>query len=191
MFRFFLILVIVTFFCRKDQEEPIITADTIHYDGPNQNAPLLARGISYPAVKFSAEFLRENNHLGKQLNQVDFHLTQKPEQIKLLIFAWNMMTDSIPGDLLYEEDLRNLKRNSWNSHLLNTRITIPSNGLWIAFEINTGDEDMRVIGCDPGPRKNNGDIYGLFGDNNPGWINFFAFSQESVNINWNIRANTK
>ena len=79
------------------------------------------------------------------------------------------------------------KRNAWNSEILDTNLLLPENGIWVAFEIDAGDEDLRVIGCDAGPRNDNGNIYGLFGDNNPGWTDFYSFSQEQVDINWNIR----
>lgn len=182
----FTLLVLVS--CQKDQDEPIVTENTLHYDGPNQSAPNLARGISYPAIKFSADFLAAKNLRGKRIKQIDFHLTQNPQHLKLLIFKWNDLDSSIPGDLLYDQDIDNLQTNAWNSEAIQTNLILPETGIWIAFEINSGDEDLRVIGCDSGPRDDNGDLYGLFGDDNPGWTDFYNFSQQQVNINWNIRA---
>lgn len=183
---FFILLASVS--CQKDLEEPLITENTLHYDGPNQNAPVLARGISYPSVKFTATYLNDHGQVGKRIREIDYHLSQKPQNLKLLIFAWNPADDSIPGDLLYEKEVNDSKRNSWNKHPLEINLEVPGQGLWITFEVDSGDNDLRVIGCDPGPGEVNGDIYGIFGGNNPGWIDFYQFSGEETNINWNIRA---
>ncbi|MCB0688277.1 MAG: hypothetical protein KDC53_17185 [Saprospiraceae bacterium] len=183
----FALVMFVFISCQKDHEAPIVTENTLHYDGPNQNAPVLIRGISYPAIKFSPDFLGARSLAGKLLESVDFHLTDKPQHIKLLVFDWNADDERIPGDLIFQKDLQNLKRNSWNQYSFEDSIELSTRGIWIAFEIDTGDEDLRVIGCDPGPRVINGDIYGVFGGTNPGWIDFYEFSQQDTNINWNIR----
>lgn len=189
MSRLLLFLIFLPWFsCQKELEEPVINDNTMHYDGPNQNAPVLARGISYPAIKFSADFISDQGHTGKRIKAIDFHLSQKPRVLKLLVFGWNTTEDQLPGDLLYEKELGDLHRNSWNHYPMDIDIPIPAEGIWIVFEVDAGDEDLRVIGCDPGPRKINGDIYGLFGDNNPGWTDFYQFSGQETNINWNIRA---
>jgi hypothetical protein len=183
-------MMLAIFSCKKDEEEPIITVNTLHYDGPNFSAPVLSRGISYPSVRFSANVIQSVHLQGKIINKIDFYLDQRPESMRLLIFQWNS-ADTMPGDLIYGETLSNLETNSWNSYHPDTDVSLPESGIWIAFEVMAGDNDLRVIGCDPGPRVENGDVYGLFGDNNPGWISFFEFSQQEVNINWNIRIEVK
>ena len=183
-----LLSLLVLLSCRKDQEEPLISETTLHYDGPNQSAPILARGISYAAVRFPSYLVQTSNLTGKKLSGVDFYVSQKPDVLKLLVFAWNPTNPDLPGNLIYETNLNKVSENSWNTHQLDANTDIIDDGFWVAFEIEVGDRDLRVIGCDPGPRIPNGDLYGLFGDNNPGWTNFYDFSQQEVNINWNIRA---
>lgn len=183
-------MILAIFSCQKDAEEPTITLNTLHYDGPNFSAPLLARGISYPSVRFSANAIQSVQLQGRIINKIDFYLDQRPESMRLLIFEWNS-TDTMPGNLLHGETLNNLQTDSWNSYHPDLEISLPETGIWIAFEVMVGDNDLRVIGCDPGPRIVNGDVYGLFGDDNPGWISFFEFSQQEVNINWNIRIEVK
>lgn len=191
MSRLVLFLMILTIFsCKKDEEEPIITVNTLHYDGPNFSAPVLARGISYPSVRFSANAIQSVQLQGRIINKIDFFLDQRPQSMRILIFHWDS-SDTMPGDLIYGETLSDLNTNSWNSYHPDVEVSLPETGIWIAFEVMAGDNDLRVIGCDPGPRIENGDVYGLFGDDNPGWISFFEFSQQEVNINWNIRIEVK
>lgn len=191
MSRIVLFLIILAIFsCKKDEEEPIITVNTLHYDGPNFSAPVLARGISYPSVRFSANAIQSVQLQGKIINKIDFYLDQRPQSMRILIFHWDS-ADTMPGDLIYGETLSDLNTNSWNSYHPDAEVSLPETGIWIAFEVMAGDNDLRVIGCDPGPRVENGDVYGLFGDDNPGWISFLEFSQQQVNINWNIRIEVK
>lgn len=193
MKRLILFLTIVLLIsCQKDQDEPIINGHVLHYDGPNQSAPILARGISYPLVKFPASEIQQAGVTGESLSQIDYYVDQRPSSAKLLVFGWNQGTDTEPGDLLYEQTLGQISNNSWNSIRLDQKIALPDQGVWVVFEIDSGDNDIRVIGCDPGPRNPNGDGYGLFGSTNaPGWSDFYSFSNQNVNINWNIRAVTE
>jgi hypothetical protein len=180
------------FSCQKDQDEPKVSDQVLHYDGPNQSAPVLARGISYPLVKFPGSEIQQAGLTGESLSQIDYYVNQRPSAAKLLIFGWNQSTDTEPGDLLYEATLGQISNNSWNTVKLDRKIALPDKGVWIAFEINAGDNDIRVIGCDTGPRHPDGDGYGVFGNNNePGWTDFYNFSNQDVNINWNIRAVTE
>ena len=186
-----LLSVLVLLSCRKDEEEPIVTESTLHYDGTNQSAPILARGISYAAVKFPRYLIQSSNLTGKKLTSVDFYVSQRPDGFKLLVFAWNASDPDLPGNLIYETILNKVSNNSWNTYQLDALTEVIDDGFWVAFEIEVGDRDLRVIGCDTGPRIPNGDMYGLFGNNNPGWTTFYDFSEEEVNINWNIRAHVE
>ncbi len=175
--------------CQKDDPVPIIDAENeLHYDANNLSAPVLARGISYPTVIFPGGEIGQQGFTGGTLEAVKFFVEQQPSDINLLIFEFNPADPNEPGDLLYEDADVNTSSNSWNVHHLNPSFTLPEHGIWIAFEIDTGDNDVAVIGCDPGPRATNGDVYGFFGDNNPGWTTFYDFSFQATDINWNIRA---
>ena len=189
---FLLVLAGLVLSCHKDQDPKPLSDDVLHYDGPNQSAPVLARGISYPLVKFPASEIQRRRLSHSSLHEVEFYVDQRPEAIKILLFEWNNSMETEPGTLIYESEITNVNSNSWNRHTLRRALTLPAQGLWIVFEINAGDNDLRVIGCDPGPRHIYGDGYGLFGGTNaPGWTNFYDFSSQNVDINWNIRAFTK
>ncbi|NND31147.1 MAG: hypothetical protein HKN76_01060 [Saprospiraceae bacterium] len=188
---FFLSIMALALSCQKEQDEPIISGNVLHYDGPNQSAPVLARGISYPLVKFPADEIQKRGLASQSLIEIEYYIDQNPIAAKILIFEWNDSTDNLPGTLLYEAEINNSRNRSWNKHTLSHPIQLPASGFWIAFEINAGNNDLRIMGCDPGPRHPFGDGYGLFGNNNePGWTDFFEFSGRSVDINWNIRAVT-
>lgn len=176
--------------CKKDIGfSPQMGDDVLHYDGNNISAPLLARGISYAAVKFDKDFIQRVAAEGRTLKGIQYYVDQRPQRIKVLVFAYNLANPAEPGQLLYERELSDISSSNWNNHELNTEVKVQGEGLWIAFEVEAGNQDLRVIGCDAGPRysQGHGDIYGIFGADNPGWTFLYNFSDETVNINWNIR----
>ncbi len=185
----FALLTLVFLACEKDEDPFIPGEDTLHHDGDNLSAPVIAQGISYSAVRFSGDDIMNQGHEGKNLAAIDFYMDQRPIFMRIIVFGWNDAEEDEPGDVLLEYDLNmdRLDEGAWNRHVVGGSMVLPQNGIWVAFEINAGDENLRVIGCDPGPRVPNGDVYGIFGDNNPGWTSFYEFSDQSVDINWNIR----
>ncbi len=182
--------VLVVAACNKDDEiDPVSGDRAIHYDGSNQSAPAIARGISYAAVRFPAAEVLASGATGKSLTGVDFHVTDRPSQIKVIVFSWNDQDDREPGNVLYEQVLSRstISGGAWNHHSFGRSISIPAEGFWIACEVDAGDNDLRVIGCDQGPRHPQGDVYGVFGDNLPGWTSLYDFSSQAVDVNWNLR----
>jgi hypothetical protein len=127
---------------------------------------------------------------GRDLLQVEYYVQQSPEALGLLVFEVNPEDSLVPGTLLYRHDLdaRALRTSAWNRHILDMPIPLPASGFWIAFEVQVGDQNLAVLGCDPGPQIPDGNRYGVLGDDNPGWVTFYDFSNQSVDINWNIRA---
>lgn len=192
---FFLCFGALVISCQKD--DPVVTPDplpnTLHYDGPNQSAPVFAQGVSYAGVRFSSSVVERYGHTGKSINSITFFIAEVPDVMRLLIFADNGARRNEPGDLMYEYQFMQGEINpgSWNDHLLDNAMAIPAEGVWVVMEVDASDQRLAIIGCDPGPRQPEGDIYGLFGDNNPGWFTFYEFSNRSVDINWNIRANVQ
>lgn len=181
--------------CACDKEDdPTLSAESLHYDGPNQAAPILARGTSYTAVKFPASEIVNQGHSGKNLSGVEVYIADRPLQMKILILGWNGSDVNTPGNALYEQTLQgaDLSSNRWNVLSFDQEVAIPDSGVWIVLEVQVGDQDIAVVGCDPGPRHTHGDIYGLF-DNNaePGWISFLSFTNNATSINWNIRGVVK
>ncbi len=186
----FLSLLLLLLACKKDDDRITPLPNSLHYDGAYQAAPLLARGISYTAVRFPASEITRLGHQGKDLFGVDFHIDEVPDNMKLLVLRLNPDDARTPGPVLYDQALSRstLSANRWNRHEFEAAIPLPAEGIWIVFEINAGNRDLRVIGCDPGPRHELGDIYGLFDNNGePGWISYYQYSNQSVDINWNIR----
>ncbi len=180
--------------CQKDDEiDPVVGSNALHYDGFNQSAPAVVRGISYAAVRFPADELIRMGQVGKSLTSIDYYVQDVPQSMKVLIMQWNDQDHNEPGGVLYQStiDDREIDGNRWNRYTLGQPVTLPDMGLWITFEIDSGDQDLRVIGCDPGPRHENGDVYGVFGDNLPGWSSLYSFSDQQVNVNWNIRGFTQ
>ena len=187
----FCILILGSAACQKDNDIDPISGDTaLHYDGPNQSAPEILRGLSYAAVRFPADEITRLQAQGKRLIGVDYYVQDRPEGIRLLILDWNPQSENEPGNVLYERSISrsDIDGNSWNRHSISSAVIIPAEGFWVACEVDAGDEDLRVIGCDPGPRHPEGDVYGIFGDNLPGWTSLYDFSNNSVDVNWNIRA---
>ena len=178
--------------CQKD--DPVISREplpnTLHFDGENQSAPVFAQGVSYAGVRFSSAEVERLGHEGKSMTSVQYFIAEPPDYLKLLIFADNGQRRDEPGDVIYDHVFTagEINGNAWNEHTLATVTPIPSQGVWIVFEVDAGDLNLAVIGCDPGPRHPEGDVYGLFGGDNPGWFTFFDFSDQTVDINWNIRA---
>ncbi len=189
------ILISIFFGCSKDDDnlDPISGSTALHYDGQNQSAPQIARGISYAAVRFPQSEVSSRGHSGKMLTGIDFYMADEPDAIRILVLAWNEMDETEPGGVLYEAILQGggFSGNQWNRHELSQEVLLPEGGIWIAFEVQAGDRDLRVIGCDNGPHHPHGDVYGVFGDNLPGWTSLYDFTNEQVDINWNIRAIVK
>ena len=186
-----LLILLLVIACSKDNNlDPISGDGALHYDRENQSAPAIARGLSYAAVRFPPNEITSASAQGKQLTSVDFYVSDRPTQIRVLLFNWNDQTPNEPGTVLYEQILQRgaIDGNAWNRHNLGSTVSIPTEGFWIACEVDAGDQDLRVIGCDPGPRHPEGDVYGVFGDNLPGWTSLYDFSSQAVNVNWNIRA---
>ena len=178
--------------CDKDDPIPEVRfeQDVLNYDSSPNDAPQLPRGLSYQAVRFSEADLERTNHIGRGILGVDFWIRDVPSSVKIIIHRWNPSNSQEPGAVLYEHTLpsRDLSSSSWINHDLTENVDVPATGFWIILEVDAGNEDIRVTGCDPGPRHPNGDIFGVFGPNLPGWTTFYDYSGEQESINWNIRA---
>ena len=178
--------------CDKDDPIPDVNfdQDVLNYDGAPNDAPQLPRGLSYQAVRFTAADLARSNHVGRGILGVDFWIRDVPSQVKVIIHRWNPSTSQEPGAVLYEHILTSsdLSSSNWINHDLTENLDVPAEGFWIILEVDAGNEDLQVTGCDSGPRHPNGDVFGLFGSGLPGWTSFYSNSGDQVSINWNIRA---
>ncbi len=177
-----LLLLIVALFisaCNKD-DDPRLNADTLHYDGDNAAAPQLPFGEYEASAKFT--FSKLERFLGKELYEVNFFTQAVPFNMELIIYGQG--DENTPGTVLYNQDLNGINENSWNDITLNNPIQITGEDLWISLKFSH-PEDMRSIGCDPGPAENNGDRMRDYSSGD--WTNLRDFTSGEVDINWNIR----
>lgn len=163
--------------CKDD--EPAGTF--LNYDAANNSAPILEAGTYTAAARFPASFLASD--AGKQITEIEFYLLQLPSNTTVRIYGEG--TGSQPGASLYSKNVTiDVESSSWNTHVLDTPITIADQDIWIAIEV-VQDFEQQTIGCDLGPAVSNGDF---FNDLAGQWTTLRNFSNNEVSINWNIRA---
>lgn len=169
--------------CKKD-DDPRLSADTLHYDADNVNAPQLPAGTYEAAAKFTTGKIQRFQ--GKQLTEVNMYIQSVPTNVELRIYGQG--TGNAPGNILYTADWNGLNRDSWNDHTLTTPLDITGEEIWISV-VYTHTSDLRTIGCDPGPADENGDWLKSY--DNGSWTSLRSFTSDEVNINWNIRGQTE
>ncbi len=152
----------------------------LKYDGQNFSAPLFTDSAIEAGCRFPSNLT--SNFTGQNLTEVQFYIMQVPTTCELLIY--DQGTSSTPGTLLYERDLSSsIQADGWQSHNLGTPIELTGEDLWINIKVShTGSQQS--IGCDQGPALQNGDWMRL---DNGGWQTLRNYSNNEVNINWNIR----
>ena len=177
---FFFAIVFLISACDKGDDSPL-TADTIHYDGDNFSAPLLAAGSYEAGAKFT--FSKLQRFQGGQLTEVNMYIQSIPTNVEVKIYGEG--NESEPGPLLYNEDWNGLTADSWNDHVLSNPVDITGSEMWVIVKYDH-PSDMRSIGCDRGPADANGDW--MFDYSKGIWETLRSFSSDAVDINWNIRA---
>ncbi len=169
--------------CQKDDEDtPQEVNDyQFSYDGDAADAPALAAGSYDLGARFPGSVT--DNFEGKQLEEVSFYILSVPNKCELLIFGQG--TDTEPGGLLYSANLTSsIDGETWNKHLLTSPVDIGTEDIWICVRVEHGST-MGSLGCDTGPANPNGDWMFLASSNE--WTSLRTFSNNEVNINWNIR----
>jgi len=120
---------------------------------------------------------------GSKLDKVEFYLVNTPSNTKVRIYDQGTATQ--PGNLLYEADVTvDVSPNSWNAHTLTEDLDITGRDLWIAIEFTHPDE-RTTMGCDVGPASANGDW--VLEGSELNWMTYRDFTDNIVDINWNIR----
>ena len=153
---------------------------SLRYDGDNFNAPLLPPDTYETAARFPANIT--SDYIGQTLTQVSYFMVASPLQTTLKIYSGG--TSSVPGQVVYEATLTGMiTQNAFNAHVLSTPLEITGDDLWLSirFRLNRG---LQTIGCDQGPRDNNGDL--MYQESTGTWTNFNDFT-DGESINWNIR----
>jgi len=181
-FLLLLALSLVFASCNKDDDTAEEVNDSqFSYDGAAQDAPALEEGTYDLGARFPASLT--DNFEGKQLEEVSFYILTVPSKCELLVFGEG--TDSEPGSLLYTANLTtSIDGESWNKHVLTTPVDITGEDLWICVRVEHV-ATMGSLGCDTGPANSNGDW--MFVGSTNEWTTLRNFSDNVVNINWNIR----
>lgn len=169
----------LTIACQKDDDQGPSGDNVLHYDGDNYSGPLLAAGTHELAVRFPAAELAK--HKGKKIAAVSFFVGNLPAQCTVRIYGQG--TNTYPGSSLYQASVGNdLATPAWNTHELSAPLTIADEDIWVSIQVQHLAE-QQSIGCDAGPRHENGDW--LFLSTDGQWKTFEDRTGQSVN--WNIR----
>ena len=164
--------------CNKD-DDGVSLANTLHYDGVNQSAPVLPSGVYEAGARFTSS--KSQEYIGRNLDQVNFFIGEIPAQCEIKIYSEGSSEN--PGNLLYSQDVTaNLTELSWNTHVLSDPIEITGEDLWICVRF-VHTTSLRSVGCDAGPAASDGDW--LFQDSDNDWRPFGQ--RTTFSINWNIR----
>ncbi len=167
--------------CSEDDNGEPQGSNVLNYDGDNFTAPTLQTGLYEFAVRFPSIITR--NVEGKQINQISFYLYESPGQMYINISP--DLTPSLPGDIVYSQQVTNFRNNSWNTISLNDPFPLDGNPVWIGIEVNF-EGQIQTVGCDAGPANGNGDW--LYDEENKEWETFSNRTNQNESVNWNIRA---
>ncbi|WNJ17930.1 hypothetical protein [Pontibacter sp. G13] len=153
----------------------------LNYDSDNQDSPELPGATYEGAVKFPEEIM--STYEDNLLEGVYIFTQDLPQTATIKVYKGTLA--GAPRELLYSQVITDeLSRNSWNFHRLNRTIELDGSDLWLAFKFSHSD-NLRVLGCDPGPAVADGDY--LFDSSDSQWIKLSSRTANEININWNIR----
>ena len=179
---FFLLVLVIASSCGSDDEPEVAENSTVlNYDGENQTAPTLPAGLYEFAVRFPSLIMR--NVEGRNITQVSFYLYNIPSDLYINISP--DLTPTLPGNILYTQQVTNLESNSWNTVTLDQPYSLDGNPLWIGIEVTQNDQ-IQTVGCDAGPADPNGDW--LYDEENKEWETFSIRTNQNESVNWNVRA---
>ena len=162
--------------CKKDDDTDI---NLLSYDGPNASAPELVAGTHVLAVRFPGSDLQ--SRIGKKLVEIEAFVDVGATSYKAVVFGPG--TATAPGPMLREVDFTSsVNTRKWAIVKLDP-LEITGEDLWIGVKV-VHDQTAQTIGCDSGPRKDNGDwIWDNIGQI---WQTFLA-KTGTESVNWNIR----
>ena len=169
----------VAFTACSEDENNFDLDNTLHYDGPNQTAPVLPAGEYEAAARFTSAELAE--FVDRQLLEISFFIANLPESCTIKIYGEGSVDE--PGNVMYSASVSgSLRPFSWNTHEIRNPIDITGKDIWISIAV-THASTQQSIGCDAGPAHPDGDW--LYRDTEQNWSTYRQISGES--INWNIR----
>lgn len=172
--KFISILFILLWSCDSEEPRLYFSDGVLHYDGENQDAPVLAAGQNEVAARFPAELL--NPLVGRRLTEIDFFMYDIPGSCLLTVYEGGINS---PGSIIYTVDIKDdLIADQWNTHILDQDLEIGNENLWISLTFDN-PSSAKLIGCDAGPQDVNGAR--ILRGSSRTWDTF------EFNINWNIR----
>lgn len=153
----------------------------LNYDDVNLSAPLFAPGDFEMAARFPTNEL--NNFQGRFIEEIEVYIQDRPARAEILVYGEGTATE--PGRILYSEVVTaDMRSSQWNTHILSTPVEIAGDEeIWLAIRVRH-TQPMGSVGCDAGPAVSNGD---LMEDSNGNWTDLRAFTNNAIDINWNIR----
>ena len=176
------VLVVGMMGCKDDPVTYPFDPDVMHYDGVNNDAPVLLTGAVETAVQFGKDAMDFYN--GKKIDAVSVFLFEVPSSFTLVFYAKG--SGNSPGAELYSQSYSDgLQANGWNTVPFTTPLDLPSDEIWIGYRIADGG-NVKTIGCDAGPGENGGDW--IWEASAGEWTTFLDKTDGQVDINWNIRA---
>lgn len=175
---FLSVLAVMALSCNNDNDD---NAADLFLDRGLNDAPFLDPGEYIAAARFSANTMSEFQ--GRKLEGIEYYLINKPTQAEVRVYQGSNGNE--PENLVYSASVTlEMDAESWNLHSPSSDINLTGEDLWIAIRLVHANRDQ-TIGCDPGPAVTNGDWFS--GDGEGDWQTFRNFTNDEVNINWNIR----
>lgn len=177
----FLFLMAAILLAGCNDDEPATPSDNLlKYDNENASGPVLQAGVHELAVYFPASKMEA--YTGKKLTEIQVFVGNVPPKT-CLVRVYGKGTSVSPGSKLYEANVSGiLNLQAWNKFQVSPGIELTGDDLWIGVFVEHV-QPQQSIGCDAGPRKENGDW--LFDGSDTSWKTYQERTTESVN--WNIR----
>lgn len=168
--------------CKDDPITYPFDPNVMHYDGVNNDAPVLLSGAVETAVQFEKDAM--DFYKGKKIESIQVFLFEVPTTFSIIIYGKG--NGNAPGPVLYTQSYsEGLQANSWNTVPLDAPLILPADEVWISYRIADGG-NVKTIGCDAGPGETGGDW--IYEASTGEWTTFLEKTDGQVDVNWNIRA---
>lgn len=164
------------------------TPQWAHYDSGENNTGVGTGQAAqmHAAIRFSPEEIEELDLGGLYVTNFRFFPTGQGATYTVKIWRGGTMTPAInPGQVVYQETLRNVTVGQWNEVAIEDPPQIPEDQeIWIGYHVNT--PGGHPLGADNGPLEHDGfsNLLEIGGN----WTTLTQVSQPPMQRNWNIQA---